>query len=1069
MMKKLLLIFSCLFLSVGLIYSQKTITANGTVLDEAGMEVVGASVVVKGTTTGVATDIDGKFSLTVPENSTLVFSLVGMQKVEQKAAANMRVVMKEDETLLEEVVVTAIGVQRAERSLGYSLTKVDADEGIQKAEPDLLRSLDGKIPGVQLNAPSGVAGSATRVTIRGNTSFNGNNQPLYIVDGVPYGNEELATSNQTTGAGGAYGSGISTLDPNDIESMNVLKGAAAAALYGSRAANGVIMITTKSGSRGGNKVGKGLEVTLNASYTLEKIAGLPEYQNKFGQGSYFNFSVANGSWGPAFGGDLTEIALSRFNSGKYLTAYPELYNKDTMIPYQAVKDNVKDLFDTGGIYDLSANITKYNDSGHYTATLSKMDQDSYIPSAEFNRYSLSVGGSQKLLNGLRVGGNISYSKTKQVGPMFGNNQVQASGNSQGASSIARAFLLPRNWDNHALPYVDKLGNPLFYIGVDQAENPFWSWEYNKITTTMTRTVANMNFGYDITDNLSVDYTLGINDFQMERLEVFNLGSKAYAGLGRLKNNNYNTQEIESTLIVRYRDRFVNDDFGLSAFVGHNANQLKKKETLTTGVNMITPGIYTLDNTESQIGQQYLENRRLWAIMGEVALDYKNYAFLTFTGRNDFSSTLPKHNNSFFYPSIAGSFVFTDAFDIKNSILDFGKVRLSWAKVGNDALPYFTNGRYNINGQYLGANMLSPITTKYDENLKPEFTAEWEVGTEFQFLKGRINVDLTLYTRNSTNMIAEQVLPSSSGYSRYWTNFGKLNNKGIELGLNVKPVMTKDFVWDMYLNYSLNKSEIKELVDDLRSITIPTGFANPTVKQEIGKPYGALYGDAIARDEDGNKLIDPSTGMYIVDTEMRYLGDPAPKYRTSLTNTLTYKGISLSFMFDAQVGGRMFTTYISDLLGRGVTRDTENRNGGRILEGVWGDAGSRTPILDADGKTIPNTTQLSEMDVWFGSGNYSGLAVNSVDEVNTYDATTIRLRELSIGYDIPKKWLTKTFLGSLNVSFIARNLWHYAPNVPKYTNYDPTVGGSFGGGNVQGIDYGSAPNTKRYGFNLRATF
>lgn len=1059
-----MLILSCLFLSIGLIYSQN-ITVSGVVVDDAGIEVVGASVVVKGTTTGVGTDIDGKFSLSAPSNSTLVFSLVGMKKKEMKAAPSMKVVMENDEAMLEEVVVTAIGIQRAERSLGYTLTKVDADQGIQKAEPDLLRSLDGKIPGVQLSTPSGAAGSSTKVTIRGSSSFAGNNQPLYIVDGVPYGNNETATSNQTTGAGGAYGSGISTLDPNDIESMSVLKGAASAALYGSRAANGVIIIVTKSGSRGNKGAGKGLEVTLNASYTIEKITGLPDYQNKYGVGNNFNFSPDNGSWGPSFN-DLTEVPLDKYANGAYGKAYSELAG--IMVPYKAQKNNVKDLFDTGGIYDLSANIARYNADGHFTATLSKMDQDSYIPNAEFNRYSVSVGGNQKLMNGLRVGGNIAYSKTKQRGPMFGSNNVIASGNSQGASSFARALVLGRNWDM-SLPYATPNGNPLFYVATTQAENPLWSWDYNKITTTMTRTVANFNAGYDITSDLSVDYILGMNDFAMDRNEIFNLGSKAYSGLGRIKEASYNSQEIESTLLVKY-NKTVLDDFGVNVYLGHNVNQLQVKQKNAQGVNMITPGIYTLDNTESQTATSYSSTKRLWAVFGDLTLDYKKYAFLTVTGRNDFSSTLPKNNRSFFYPSVAGSFVFTEAFNINMEPLDYGKVRLSWAKVGNDASVYYTNGRYSIEGPYLNQNMLVANTTKYDENLKPEFTKEIEFGTELQFFKGRATVDFTYYNRNSTDMIAAQALPYSSGYYQYMTNLGKLNNKGIELGVTLKPVMTKDFEWDLAWNYSRNKSEVKELVDGLESIDMATGYANPTVRQVVGKPYGSIYGTAIARDEEGNMLINPSTGQYLRDPNLQYLGNPEPLYRTSLTNTFKYKGISLSFMFDAQVGGVMFTTYMSDLLGRGVTRDTENRLGARIMQGVWANPNNLQPILDGNGNKIQNTTQITEMDVWFSSSSKeSAYAINSVDEMNTYDATTIRLRELSLGYDFPKKWLTNTFLGTVHVSFIARNLWHYAPNVPKYSNYDPTVGGSFGGGNIQGIDYGSAPNTKRYGFNLRATF
>ena len=465
---------------------------------------------------------------------TLQISYIGMQTQEVAIKPQLKVILKADAQQLEEVMVTAVGIQRAERSLGYSVSKVDADEAIQKAEPDLIRSLDGKIPGVSINSPSGAAGSATRMTIRGNSSFLGNNQPLYIVDGVPYSNTEVASSNQATEAGGAYGSGIATLDPNDIESMNVLKGAAAAALYGSRAANGVVLITTKTGSKNKKKAGKGMEITLNASYTIEQIAGLPEYQNSFGTGNDFIPGGANGSWGAAFT-DVTEVPLSIYANNVYGKAYPNL---PQTIPYKAYKNNVKDLFDLGGIYDLSLNFNKYTETGNFTATLSKMDQDSYIPYADFSRYSISVGGNQTLANGVRIGGNVSFSRNEQNGPMFGNNQSTGIG----ASSFARALILGRNWDM-SLPYETPDHKSLFFVG-DQADNPIWSWKYNTINTQMDRTIANVNMGYDITKWLSVDYRVGINDYKMDRKEVLNLGSRALGGKGRILVSTYDTQEIE---------------------------------------------------------------------------------------------------------------------------------------------------------------------------------------------------------------------------------------------------------------------------------------------------------------------------------------------------------------------------------------------------------------------------------------------------------------------------------------------------------------------------------------------
>ncbi len=1060
MKRKLMLLLACLFVGIGLVTAQTQKITGVVTSEEDGQPVVGASVLVKGTTLGTITDVNGNFNLSnVPSSAkTLQISYIGMQTQEVVIKPSLKVVLKSDSQKLDEIVVTAVGIQRAERSLGYSVSKVDADEAIQKAEPDLIRSLDGKIPGVSINSPSGAAGSATRMIIRGNSSFLGNNQPLYIVDGVPYSNTEIASSNQATEAGGAYGSGISTLDPNDIESMNVLKGAAAAALYGSRAANGVVLITTKTGSKSKKKAGKGMEITLNASYTIEQIAGLPEYQNSFGTGNDFIPGGSNGSWGAAFT-DVTEVPLGIYANNAYGKAYPNL---PQTIPYKAYKNNVKDLFDLGGIYDLSLNFNRYTETGNFTATLSKMNQDSYIPYADFSRYSISVGGNQTLANGIRIGGNVSFSRNEQNGPMFGNNQS----NGIGASSFARALILGRNWDM-SLPYETPDHKSLFFVG-DQADNPIWSWKYNTINTRMDRTIANVNMGYDITKWLSVDYRVGINDYKMDRKEVLNLGSRALGGKGRILVSAYDTQEIESTLLLRFNIP-VHKDFGLKATLGHNVNQFTANETLTKGMNIMSPGVYNINNTESQTSEEQYTRTRLWALFGDVTLDYKNYAFLNITGRNDFSSTLPKNHRSFFYPSIAGSFVFTDAFHINEDIIKFGKVRLSWAKVGNDASAYYKNGTFTLGQPFNGQPILSLPSSMFDPDLKPEFTSEVEFGAELQFLKSRVNVDFTWYNRNSTNQIAPLSLPYSTGYGSYYTNFGKMNNHGIEIGLNVIPILNKDFKWDMYFTYTQNRSEVKELAEGVERVSLNTGFATPKAVLEVGKPYGMLVGRVFARDEEGNYLVDPNSGAYLIADEENDLGDPAPDCKLSLNNTFTYKGFSLSFMFDAQIGGCVWTSYIPDLLGRGVTKDTEDRYGSRILPGYLADPSTKKPLLDGNGNKIPNNVQMKELDLWFSpGGSVSTFATNGIDEASVYDATTFRLRELSIGYQLPKSWLAKTFIGSATISFVARNLWYFAPNVPKYSNYDPTAS-SYGGGNVQGIDYTSAPNTRRYGFNLKLTF
>lgn len=1057
-MKKLTLLLACL-LSMGLAIGQNR-PISGTVVDETGEPVIGASVFARGTTAGTVTDINGKFSFSVPVSAnTLVVKYVGYADVEVTANANVSVKLTQNAKLLSEVVVTAMGIQRPERSLGNTKTIVDPNNAVLKAEPDLFRSLNGKIPGVNIAASSAVAGSATKVNIRGNSSFYGSNDPLYVVDGVPYSNVEVTTGNRLVSAG-AYGTGLSTLDPNDIESMNVLKGAAAAALYGSRAANGVILITTKSGAKKIRPSQKKTEVTVTASYAIEDIASLPEYQNSYGQGSNFEYSNANGSWGPAFGGTFNTVNTW----SNYLAAYPEMDEKQ---PYKAYPNNVKDLFKTGNITDLSANIMRYTDEGNFNTTVSRLSQDGYIPYSEFERTSFSVGGNQKLENGITVGGTISFSRSEQNGPFFGAGNYSGS-----VSSFARTLLMPRNIDIAGLPYETPDQASLMPFSASSVDNPLWSWKYNKINSVMDRTVTSLNAAYDVTKWLSAYYSFGWNQYEMDRKQVINIGSTGpgdFAGAGQILNDNYTTQELESNFNLTFKHKL--NDFDLRAVLGHNVNQYSTDRAWQYGNEMIFQGIYNVDNSKAQTAGEETSLRRLWAIYADALVGYKNYAFINLTLRNDHSSTLPVKYNSYFYPAVSGSFVFSDAFEINPGILNYGKVRAGWGRVGRDASPYYVNGYYEQDSPFAGRPLMYVPTTSYDPELKPEFTTEFEAGTELQFFKSRIGIDFTWYNRISSNQIAPVSLPASTGASTYYTNFGELRNRGVELGLTLAPVSLKNsFKWNITAIYSKNVSEVLSLIDGVEKLVFSTNSTSepqPTLKE--GYPYGFLFGSGIARDTDGTPLVNPSTGAYLEASDLIELGNPYPDYQAAITNTFSYKGISLSVMFDAKVGGVLVSGPASDMLGRGVTKDTEDRLGTRILPGVYADPNTHEPILDANGNRIPNTIQLSENDLWFASGSTAPtFAMNSVDEFATFDATVFRLSELTLAYDLPEQWLKKTFLGNVNLSVIARNLWHYAPGFPKYTNYDPGSN-AFGSGNVQGIDRESAPSARRIAFNVKVTF
>ena len=1059
MKRKLMLFLSLLFISIGMATAQTQV--RGVVVDETGEPVIGATILIKGTAQGTVTNFDGNFALTAPANASLVVSYVGMMTQELAATSNMRIVLESDAQILQEVVVVgAMGITRPPRSAGYGQSVVDPSDAIQKSEPDLFRSLDGKIPGVQVNASSATAGSATKVIIRGNSSFLGSNDPLYVVDGIPYSNSEVSTGSRLTSSG-AYGTGLSTLDPNSIESMQVLKGAAAAALYGSRAANGVVLITTKAGTRRARPSQKKFEVTVSSSYTTEEVASLPDYQNKYGQGSNFRYSNANGSWGPAFGSaGMETIPLYP----DYKNAFPEM---EQVIPYRAYENNVKDLFQTGNIWDNSVNLMSYNDKGSFSTTISDLRQEGYVPHSEFQRTAFSVGGNQKLDNGLILGGTLAYTRTVQEGPFFGAGNYGGS-----VSSFARTMLMPRNVDAAGLPYKKPNGSSVMAFSGSTVDNPLWSWENNKIATVMDRTVTALNAGYDFTDWLSASYQFGWNQYEMDRKQVINLGSVGpsdFPGLGQITNDVYRTQELESNFNISFKKKF-NRDYDVRVTLGHNVNQRYAHRSNQQGNKMIAPGIYNVGNTAEQSASESQNKRRLWAVYADALLGYKDFAFLNVTLRNDHSSTLPVDNRSFMYPAVTGSFVFTDVLEINPEYFNFGKVRAAWGKVGNDAAPYYVDGSYLQDTPFDGRYIMLLPTSSYDANLKPEFTTEFEFGTELQFFQNRFGIDFTWYNRSTTNQIAPLSLPSSTGKRTYYTNFGELNNKGVELGVTIVPInLRNSFKWDIFATYTKNKSNVVSLIDGIEQITLSTGSSSepqPTLKP--GYPYGFLRGSVIERDDEGNALINPSNGAYFESNELGDLGDPYPDYKMAMSHTFSYKGISLGVMMDARIGGVLISGSASDQLGRGVTKDTEDRLGGRILPGVYADPDTRKPILDANGDKIQNTIQLTMNDLWFSGGDAPTFAMNGVQEFQTFDATVFRLSEISLGYDLPKQWLRNTFIGSANVSVIARNLWFHAPGFPKHSNYDPGSN-SFGSGNVQGIERETAPSTRRIGINAKLTF
>ncbi|MGA9637947.1 SusC/RagA family TonB-linked outer membrane protein [Flavobacterium sp.] len=1063
------LIVSLLFIMQYTFAQERIIT--GITLDETGLPIPNVSVLNKKTQVRTQTNLDGKFTIKAAPSQTLVFSFIGMKSQELKTTTtNLSVVLIGDAIELESV--TALGIKRKSKELGYAVSSIKPTDITENSEPDLLRSMNGKVAGVNINISSGVAGAANQITIRGVNSFTKETQPLFIVDGIRYNNTSIATSNQTN-SGGDYESAISSLDPNNISSINILKSAAASALYGSRAVNGVVIITTKTGATDG-KTNNKLNVNITSGFYTDNIGNLPEYQNKYGAGTSFRYdAAANGSWGPAFGKSGSIYGLNNDGTiptwSDVLAIAPEL---GSTIPYVAKPNNVKDLFKTGVVYDNSIGFNYSGKDGNFNTTISNLNQNSYIPFNVYDRTSIAMGGNFKIGNKLTMGANMSYSKTTQNSPFFGNPY---SADESASSSFARTLFMARNWDLN-LPYENPTtGGSVTPIG-RQFDHPLWSWEHDKITSKTNRTVAGINLDYTFSNHFSSSYRFGFNRYTLERNEIRDKNSIAYSGVGFLVNDQFTNEDIESTLLFNINYKLT-DNLGLTTILGNNILQTNTSRIAFSGRDIIIPELFTLRNFKNisnlvDKGDRY----RNVGLFADITISYKDYLFLNAAGRNDYSSSLPIDNNSYFYSSINSSLIITEAFHIESDILTFAKLRASYAKVGNDASAEFLNNTYKLNNSYNNNPSVGNRTTLSNPNIKPEFTHEYEIGTEIELFNRRIALDLSLYSKKTTNLITSISTPTSTGYAVYNTNIGEMKNKGIEIGLTLVPIKTSNFSWSLFTTFTKNKNEVVEIAEGFERTEITTYNQNakdetyiPQVGYIIkGQPYGVFYGTKFARDNEGNYLIDPSSGGILADTQAGIIGNPNADFKMSFINTFTYKGFSLRTQFDWKKGGDFKSGTIESLLGRGVTKDTEDREHTYIIPGYYGNSDG-TVMTDGNGQKISNTTQITTNDLYFSpSTNGNTFGLNSVDEASIYDGTVYRLREASLTYDLPSKLLKQSAFGKISFSIIGSNLWYFAPNVPKYTNFDPEIA-SFGSAKLQGIEITSAPTSRRFGFKINVTF
>lgn len=1081
-MKKLLL-FLTFLLSVTLLFAQRTIT--GKVTDEKGVPVADASVVVKGTSIGTTTNPDGFFSLSVPSNnSILVFSHINLADKEL-AVRNQSVVnitLQASDKSLQEVVVTALGITKERRSLGYATQTVKNDAIIDKGEGSLLNLLQGKLAGADIAGSGGAPGSSTSIILRGITSFTGSQSPLFVVDGIPISDN---VDESTIGLySGQSSNRTADLNPNNIESINVLQGPAAAALYGSRAAHGAIMITTKKGS---GKKGV-LDITLSSSYTMQKVYGFPELQNKYGQGANGVFSaISTNSLGPAFGStpSLANGLIVAPGTTQYVNGV--LYTAGQTIPYQAYPDNIMSYFKTGTVAEENLTINSGDSRSNYSISLGNSRQEGIIPTSEFKKTNLGFSASSYLNDKLNVRGGATYFSTVQNGVTQGNNGSY--------SSYANVIRIPRSVDfeyykNHYTTvggynnwFIPNIYNTAIQDSASASDNPYFAAYKNPVSSNVSRVLANMTLAYDVTKWLNVSYRAGVDVYTDRRKRTIALGSaqvvrSAFTGApgtttGGIMDDVFYRNELNGDLMITAKkSNIFLKGLNANVLLGQGVNQQKFQQVDQTGYGLAVPGFYNITNASNlSLTNEFHSLKRIWGLYGQVSLAYNNYLFLELTGRQDHSSTLPKSKNSYFYPSASASFVLTDAFKIKSDLLSFAKLRIAYAKVGNDAPVYSLDNTFlsaavgnnvaNFAFPFGSIAGFAASTTLGNKALTPEFTSSIDVGANIGLFKNKINIDATVYSSKSTDQIVPVGLPASSGYLNKFVNIGEMTNKGVEITINATPIKTRDFSWTVSGNFSLNKNKVTSIAPGVNSFPFGgVAFSGLVPTIAVGEPYGIIRGSKFVTNAQGQRLIDSTTGLYLNYVSDKTVVNPNRDWMAGLTNSITWKQFSLSFLLDYKQGGQFESFTVGVLRANGSLKMTEDRDQPFILPGV---------IDLGGGKYKPNNIQINGQ-TYYNSALGSTTGASTSNEFSVFDATTFRIREVSFSYDLTGAAAKTKVFKDIRLTVFGRNLFYYAPNSiidPELSTQGAAT--STGGGLVRGLELTSAPNTRNIGLSLRATF
>lgn len=1058
LMMLLLGVFSCLLVNAQV----KTVTGRVTSADN-GEPMVGVSVSVPGTTVGVNTDGNGRFTLTrLPASAkTLKFSFIGMETQTLPIKSVMNVALASKDHVLQGAVVTALGIKRAAKSLGYSATAVKTDEITETRAADIMSGLQGKVAGLSISNSSSDPGSSTSVVIRGFSSLAKSNQPLYVIDGVPFDNTSL-TSGDELNHNYDFGNGVNAVNPDDVEEMTVLKGAAATALYGSRAANGVIMITTKKGK----KREKGLGVTYNGGIQWTNIARLVSMQNMFGQGyGGESNAIENGSWGPRFDG--VERVWGR-----------EYDNSQRVKPYKAIKNNLRDFFDTGVTYNNSISFDGATDKSDYFVSLSNVNNNGIYPTNadSYNKYTFSANGSFKATNKLTFSSSLSYSYQK--------NKFVSTG--QGLNPIYAAYNVPRDI---SLTSQKDLSNPFntpgYYYTPYNATNPYYILHNYLDQDEQDRVWGKFQADYNIFDFLKFTYRIGLDHYDnksrngipnmaalFEGTPNYDDNSEISGQNGWVATNDRRAREINQDFMLNF-SKPINDEFNINATAGFNTFERKLTVAGQSNTGLDIPTWFNVSNSGNQpsiTDAKY--HRRLTGLYGQVEGSWKDMLYVMISGRNDWSSTLPKKNRSYFYPGTTVSFIFTELLpeDVRD-IISFGKVRAAWGKTGSDASWYRVNTVYTQAGAdgsgfgeikfpISGHNAFTLSNVMGNSNLKPEMTTEAEIGLNMAFLHNRVSFDFSYYNRATKNQTLSMNLDNATGFGSRNINLGKITNKGVELLIEGTPIKTRDWQWDLSWNFAHNSSKVVSLPEEVGDEVTIYGFSGGTGLYAVkGKPLGTYKAQRLERDPEGHIVVNPNTGLPVKANEFTYCGNMNPKYTMGFGTTLRWKDISLSANLDIRHGGKMYSRTKGVTFFTGIAKQTiyNDRNPFIVPNSV-------NKVTGDDGTVsyVENTTPLTYdyiQSYWAD--------LYDCDASDLVSRSYVKLRNVAITWNIPSKWIDKTPLTGAAISFFGRNLLMWTPKSntfvdPEATSFGNDLAGQFG-------EYGVNPSTRTFGFNVKISF